>query len=198
MECYLVRHSNGSLGDQVRQALSSKTPLEADKVQKLLKKYSLAFWFDLIKNLHDVNQKCTFPLVFWGLLIEYRGLSRIGRELQHFVGIGLDTRTYDRHKARLLKKYLLDVQKIVDSRECVITFDNYNHYYKRSDLSLQRDTQLAFANVTVCGVSRLPEGHAVPLRFEEIFDDIDTTHLPASHTFLRGYEEQRTVSHSAI
>ena len=189
MECYLVRHSNGELGDNLRAVLKSSTELQGEERLKLLKKYSLSFWYDLVKTLHDVNQKCTFPLVFWGLLIEYRGLSRLGRELQHFVGLGLHSRTYDRHKGRLLKKYELGVQDIVNSRQCVIAFDNYNHFYKKSDLSVHRTTQLAFANVTVCGVSRLPEGHGVPLVFEELFDDIDTTHFLASHTFLKSYEE---------
>ena len=187
MECYLVNHTNGPLNDLLRKTLKNRSALPAHTMDKLNKKYNLPFWFDLVKTLHDVNQKCTLPLVYWGLLIEYRGLSRIGRELQHSVGLGLDQRTYGRTKARLLQDYTRGVQTIVNNRECVITFDNYNHIWRKLDLRQNRTGAYATANFTVCGVSQLPPGHNVPLLLEEYWDDTQLTLLVSSQIHLQSF-----------
>ena len=194
MECFLVRHSNGTMQETIHSCLKKKEILSDDQKAKFMKKYTLPFWFDLVKNMHDVNQKCTLPLVFWGLLIEYRGLSLVGRELQHFVGLGLHRRTYDRLKSSLMGNYVDKVQDIVNSRACVIAFDNYNHFYKRSDLRSDRDRQYVLANVTACGIAALPDDCGVPLRLVEPFEDIDFSHLPPTLVALRGFEDRVSVT----
>ncbi len=120
---------------------------------------------------------------------EYDGLSRMGRNYNHMVGLGLDTRSYDRLKKTMIENYLKEVRSIIDSRYCIIGFDNYSHVYRGVNLRLQRDTQYVSSNFTVVGVTKLPLGRDISFDPVLLSTNVSLASLPSDIKDLQPYQD---------
>lgn len=100
----------------MRDASKHKHLFDLEEEDYFFHKYATRFWYFCAKLLHEVNQKCTIPLFSWQMQEEINGLSRIGRNYNQLMGIGLDSRTYDRIKQGMISEYTKRVNKLVESR----------------------------------------------------------------------------------
>ena len=193
MEFFIVLHGSRSDVDILRDSSATGTALTEDVRNSLLRKYFLRFWYDSIKLMHEINPKCTRPLVFLGMLQEYRGLSRMGRLIGHMMGMNLDLRTYDRLKKKLIEEYLEELQATLNKRDGTFAFDNYAHTYRGTSLSVSRETQYYSGNYTVVGLVTLPVGHKIPKEtvYLPLKDNrIGVASLPSELIWLRVFEKK--------
>ena len=139
--------------------------------------------------LHEVNQKCTAPIFSWQMQQEFTGLSRLGRNYTHMMGLGLDSRSYDRIKKEMIGHYDKEVGRIVQSRECIIGFDNYTHIYRAIDLRAERETQYHQSNFTVAGITKLPHSPFVKMEPKHLTTNYVLASLPANLEDLKPFQE---------
>ena len=91
-EHYILTRGKTSHAQLLERALHNSVPLTPEDCELFQEHYSLLFWFDSIRHMHQLNQKCARPLAIWTMLQEYRGLSRIGRHINSSVDIALPIR----------------------------------------------------------------------------------------------------------
>lgn len=200
MEHYMLYHSRDSDFNKVKVSLDTKECLPEATRQSLLAKYAQGFWVDCLFKVHTANQKCTLPLVYWMMLMEFRGLSRIGREICHRGGVGLPLRTYDENKADLINRYVISLQKLLDTRSALVAFDNFAKYWRGTSLSVTRDTQYHLKNVTVVGLVSLQNSEKIIKEFVPLRDprlsvlhlekDVTLASLPQELTDLKCYQKK--------
>lgn len=188
MEYYICVHGSTTDSKHMIENTQQDHKLESDEIQVLWKKYAAKFWFAMVLALHEVNRKCTIPLLSYQMQEEYNGLSRMGRNYNHMVGLGLDSRTYDRLKKEMIAHYLKEVQSIIDSRYCIIGFDNYSHVYRGVNLRLQRETQYVPSNYTVVGVTKLPQDRDINFNPVYLAKNISLASLPSDVQDLKPFE----------
>src|SRR6185503_9770114 len=66
----------------------------------------------------------------------------------------LPVRNYDVKKQKLVDKYTIRVEKMVQDNNGILAFDNWCHIYSSPHLSTERDTAYIKANFAVVGVSQ--------------------------------------------
>jgi hypothetical protein len=110
-------------------------------IDRLQKRYVMSFWLHLAQTLHHLSQKVVCPLALWTLLLEFRGLSRVGKTMLNYSGLAPSVRTVDTLKGELLMKQSADLQFIVDHHVFICALDNYTHVYGSPSISMNRDTQ---------------------------------------------------------
>jgi hypothetical protein len=186
-EFFLLLHSPKKVCQQLVRHLDEEKAYSVTESKKLAKKYGGRFWYHSLLSMHDLRSQCVKPLLLWLMLLEYRGLSRIGQQLCGTVGAGVNIRTYDRHKKKLLKNYDKQVRELVVTNNGISTWDNYSHIWAESGLRLQRDVAYVQSLFTVSAVSKLnnrpPEGFLlVTIDNGEVMDSV-----PASRADLEPY-----------
>lgn len=163
---------------------------DEEEKKYLWKTYAAKFWLSIAVSLHEVNQKCTVPLFSYQIQEEYNGLSRMGRNYNHMLGFGLDSRTYDRIKKDMIQEYLKNVNDILASRFCIIGFDNYAHIYRGVNLRQNREAQYITSNYTVVGVTKLPENRDVSFEPVRLTPAISLASLPSEIQDLKPFENR--------
>ncbi len=176
----------------MREATENNFQFDSEEIMYFYRKYITKCWFYCAKSLHEVNQKCTAPLFSWQMQQEFTGLSRIGRNYTHMMGIGLDSRSYDRIKKEMIGYYSKEVDSIVRSRQCIIGFDNYTHIYRAIDLRAERQTQYNQSNFTVAGVCKLPDHPLVSMEPKALTKNYVLASLPENLEDLKPFQD--TVS----
>ncbi len=142
----------------------------------------------MVVSLHEVNQKCTVPLFSYQIQEEYNGLSRMGRNYNHMLGFGLDSRTYDRMKNIMIGEYIKNLNKVIESRFCIIGFDNYAHIYRGVNLRLNREAQYITSNYTVVGITKLPSNRDISFEPIRLTQKISLASLPSDIKDLQTFE----------
>lgn len=200
MENYMLSNSRETDFQKLSNALKTNTKLHEDVNQSLLARYAQGFWVDCLIKVHNVNQKCSLPLVYWMMLMEFRGLSRMGREICHRGRIGLPLRTYDENKQELISRYDNNLLNMLLRGDGIVAFDNFAKYFRASSLSTKRDTQYHLKNVTVVGVVSLQNTEKIIKEFVPLHDprlsvlqlqkDIPLASLPKELIDLQIYQTQ--------
>lgn len=188
MEYYVAVHGSRYDSRHMIENTQDNQRFDTEEIQLLWKTYAARFWLSMVLSLHEVNQKCTIPIFSYQMQEEYNGLSRMGRNYNHLVGLGLDARTYDRLKKEMIANYLKEVQAIIDSRYCIIGFDNYSHVYRGVNLRLERDTQYISSNYTVVGITRLPLGRDFSVEPVQLAKNVSLASLPSDIKDLKPFE----------
>ena len=104
-EYFLLLHAAEVDVKVLETALTEKKEIDPEFKESLCETYSLTFWYEAIRIMHELNQKCTGPLMLWHMLLEYRGLSLTGQRIGAAVGGTLPHSTYERKKKALIKDY---------------------------------------------------------------------------------------------
>lgn len=188
-EYYISLHGNQIDSKLMRDANKAEHLLDHEEESYFFQRYATKFWYFCAKSLHEVNQKCTIPLFSWQMQEEINGLSRIGRNYNQLMGIGLDSRTYDRLKQAMITEYTKRVNQLVKSRKCIIGFDNYTHIYRAVDLNLNRSTDYHQANYTVVGVTELPDNVTISMEPRRLSPKHTLASLPSEVTDLKPFQE---------
>jgi len=121
---------------------------------------------------------------------EYRGLSRIGRSLTASYGGSPSVRNYDVKKQKLVDKYTIRVEKMVQDNNGILAFDNWCHIYSSPHLSTERDTAYIKANFTVVGVSQYQFLIRPVFAWRWVDQKVAVASLPRSLFDLNVYEEK--------
>jgi hypothetical protein len=186
-EYFLLLHATKEVCSELVQHIEDEEDYKVEDTKKLAKKYSSRFWFHSILQMHDLRKQCVKPLLMWSMLLEYRGLSRIGQQLCSVVGAGVPIRTYDRQKKFLLKQYDKDVQDLVTSNSGISTWDNYSHIWPESGLRLDRDVSYVQSFFTVSAVSKLNVRPAQGFPFAMLANGEVLDSVPAKKAQLEPY-----------
>jgi hypothetical protein len=123
---------------------------EADEMFKC---YSACFWFYAAKSLYAANQKCNCLLLHLTHQFEYRGLSRVGRQLGSYFGIFPAFRNQDIRKAEFTSTYTEKVLEMIENNNGILTWDNYCHWYGSPTPSAGSTINYKQANYTVVAVT---------------------------------------------
>lgn len=121
--------------------------------EAMFKSYASFFWFYAAQSLYAANQKCNRHILHLSQQFEYRGLSRVGRQLGSFFGVFPAFRNQDIRKAKLTETYNKKVINIVENNDGILTWDNYCHQYGSPTPSVSRDINYKQANYTVVAVT---------------------------------------------
>jgi hypothetical protein len=174
------------------QCLNESAAVEEDALETFLRKYALSFWYDSIRTMHQVNQKCTRPLMLWHMLLEYRGLSRIGQQIGSAVGANLPESTYRRLKKDMLQMYDAKLIKMLESNSAVVTIDNFCKSWGNPTLSMNRPTQYINTNFTVnalCAITDAPP-EGFPLKALDVKNDLYLPSIPPQLKELAYYGKE--------
>ena len=156
----------------------------------------MPFWLHLSHVIHQMNQKVVFPLALWVLLLEFRGLSRIGKTLLSFTGVSPSIRTVDRIKEDLLVQQTYDLAKIVKTEVFICALDNYTHVYGSPAITTARDTQYHNPLYTVVAIVKIPVQFECSLRLMDNGEFLCS--LPPSVLTLQGLQKQVFSSHFPV
>src|SRR5690349_20536515 len=94
-ENYVISHGTEADSNLVLQHVTSGVAFTSDE----------ELHYYTIKWMHEVNYKCVAPMGYWDSVLEYRGVSRIGRQLSSALKLSLPLTTYDRFKSSQLLEY---------------------------------------------------------------------------------------------
>jgi hypothetical protein len=119
----------------------------------MFKSYASFFWFFASQSLYAANQKCNRHLLHLTHQFEYRGLSRVGRQLGSLFGVFPAFRNQDIKKAEYTLKYNAKVRAMVEGNDGILTWDNYCHQYGSPTPSIKRAINYKQANYTVVAVT---------------------------------------------
>ncbi len=115
----------------------------------MFKSYASFFWFYAAQSLYAAKQKCNRHLLHPTQQFEYRGLSRVGRQLGSFFGVFPAFRNQDIRKATLTSAYNKKVTETVENNDGIVTWYNYCHQYGSPTPSAAREISYKQANYTV-------------------------------------------------
>lgn len=189
MEYFIALHGTSPDSSHIIEAIKSGYSYNLEEKKYFWRQYAAKFWLSIALGLHEVNRKCTIPMLSYQMQEEFNGLSRMGRNYNYLFGVGLDSRSYDRLKKVMISNYLDRLEKIIESRYCIIGFDNYAHVYRGVNLRQDRDTQYMPANFTVVGVTRLPQDRGLTVEPVRLADKISLASLPSDVKDLKPYEK---------
>jgi len=163
---------------------------------KLSKRYVMPFWLHLSHVIYQMNQKVVFPLALWVLLLEFRGLSRIGKTLLSFTGISPSIRTVDRIKEDLLIQQIHELANIVKQEVFICALDNYTHVYGSPSITSARDTQYHNPLYTVVAIVKIPVQFECSLRLMDNGEFLCS--LPASVLALQALQKQVALNYFCV
>ena len=89
MEIHIVRYGKREDSKFIGDA---KTPVHPNIMENLVRRYGFPFWFHVISKMRTFHRGASKSLFYWTLMMEYRGLSRLGRFLQAVCHVGMDVR----------------------------------------------------------------------------------------------------------
>ena len=89
----------------LRKHLSKKDDEGIYDAAVMFKSYASFFWFYAAQSLYAANQKCNRHLLHLTQQFEYRGLSRVGRQLGSYFGVFPAFRNQDIRKAQMTTTY---------------------------------------------------------------------------------------------
>jgi len=190
-EHYILTRGKTSHAQLLERALLDGVPLTPEDSELFQEHYSLLFWFDSIRHMHQLNQKCARPLAIWTLLQEYRGLSRIGRHINSSVDIALPLRTYDRYKKLMVKEFL-DLQAInLKIGDCILVSDNFSHSYRLTTPDPTLQVPYKPCNWTVNALQVFEDvGHLQDFLFKLLPDQSILPSFPSKLADLEPYFDQ--------
>src|SRR5690242_15897049 len=139
--------------------------------------------------MHQMNQKCTSPLLLWHMLLEFRGISITGQRIGAAVKAYLPESTYTRKKEELITSYAIFCER------CNLTTDNFNKSWPSPTLSMTRSTQYINTNFTVnalCEIENRPKD-GYPLVALDVKENIYLPSIPSKLKELKWYG--KLVSH---
>jgi hypothetical protein len=157
----------------LRKHMSHKDEDVVYDSQAIFKSYSSFFWFYAAQSLYSANQKCNRHLLHLTQQFEYRGLSRVGRQLGSYFGVFPAFRNQEIRKAQFAASYTKKIQEMVENNDGIITWDNYCHQYGSPTPSASRDINYKQANYTVVAVTAY-NFHVRPSFVWRYLDDINT------------------------
>ena len=128
---------------------STSSNLLQESQEFLVDIYGLVFWFDSVRAMHQVNQKCSRPLAIWSFLQEYRGLSRMGNKINSAVHISLPMSLQDRYKQKWFQAYQTKLDSYIAENTGIFATDNFSHKYKLSGPDMQYTVPYVATNWTV-------------------------------------------------
>ncbi len=85
----------------------------------------------------------------------------------------------------MISEYTKRVNKLVESRQCIIGFDNYTHIYRAVDLNLNRSTDYHQSNYTVVGVTEFPNNLTISMDPKRLSSKYTLASLPSEVTDLK-------------
>jgi len=121
--------------------------------EEMFKGYDASFWFYAAKSLYAANQKCSCHLLHLTHQFEYRGLSRVGRQLGAYFGVFPAFRNQEIRKAQFTGSYTDKVLEIVEKNDGILTWDNYCHWYGSPTPTASTAINYKQANYTVVAVT---------------------------------------------
>jgi hypothetical protein len=191
MEIFILQSGKPIDVDLLKKTLRAKKNFTRSEQDQYHKRYTLPFWIYLASTLHSINQGVTYPLIMWMLLMEYRGLSRLGKILCNFCNLSPNVRTYDTIRDQMIFLAGQQVAKLTDEGFCTVAIDNYTHRYGSATLRLNRTTQYQMPTFTVGAVVRWPGSILIDIQF--LKDDASHLFLgsvPAKYSDMQIYEEK--------
>jgi hypothetical protein len=189
MDLFIILFGKENHSRELKSAVTASIPLKRERILLLNKQYSFPFWLHLAITLHSINQKVVYPLGMFTLLLEFRGLSRIGRAISHFVGVAPTVRTVDKIKQHLLKLQAFEIQDMIKNSICIVTLDNYSHVYGSSSISTSRNTQFLLQNYSVVALVKVPKQiHVNYIQLKSSGKSTFLASLPSSFADLKVYE----------
>jgi hypothetical protein len=191
MDIYVYQYSRKNSSDQVLQATEQNVMLSEHLVISLNKQFAMSFWLHLARSLHEMNQKVVYPLALFTLLLEFRGLSRIGKSICNYTGLSPAIRTIDKVKESLLVAQKTEISDVIKNEIFVVALDNYTHIYGSPSITTSRDTQYHNPMYSVVALVK------VPIQVPAIFILTGRTFLfsvPNSMLDMRVFEHDVTIS----
>jgi hypothetical protein len=189
MEIYILQYGREDDPEKIIDWIKEKTHPTPGEHLYLSKRYALRLWLHLAVSLHNINQKVVLPLTLWMMLQDYRGLSRMGRELSSFVGLAPSLRSYDIRREELIRGGTAEIEKITTSGRFLATIDNYTHQYGSSTLSLKRKTQYHLPTYTVAAIIEWPQAIDVQVDMREFTDGSLLASVPDSAEALKAFQQ---------
>jgi hypothetical protein len=191
MEIYILQSGKKQDANALLHYYAGKATISAEDIAQMNRKYSLPLWLHIAVTLHNLNQSVVLPLTFWMMLQEYRGLSRMGRQLCNYVGLAPSLPNYDEIKNKLIKVGTNLIDDITTSGRCLVAFDNYTHQYGSSTLRTDRKTQYHLKTYTVAAVIEWPAEVSIDLSFKALSDRRQwVTSIPEDVTALEPFVDE--------
>ena len=113
MDLFIILFGKEKHSQEIKSAITASIPLSQVRIFSLNQEYTLPFWLHLASTLHSINQKVIYPLGMFTLLLEFRGLSRIGKAISNVVGLAPSVRTVDKLKQELLKLQAFEIKDMI-------------------------------------------------------------------------------------
>jgi hypothetical protein len=125
------------------------------------------------------------------MLLEYRGLSRLGRQLCNYVGLAPSLVNYDTIKNQFIIDGTEKIAEITTSARAIVAFDNYTHQYGSSTLSIDRKTQYHLKTYTVAAVIEWPAEVSIDIGFKVLSNTRQwLTSIPEDVTALEPFVDE--------
>ena len=148
-EYFLLLHTNDHDVKILETTFLNNQQFPEETKNAWVDQFSLIFWYDSIQIMHQVNQKCTQPLLLWHMLLDFRGLSITGQRIGAAVKASLPESTYERKKEAMIIEYDEKLRQMLRSNSAVLTTDNFSKSWGSPTLALNRTTQYINTNFTV-------------------------------------------------
>jgi hypothetical protein len=195
MEVYILQSGKKKDATALIECYDKNSILTEQALSRMNKRYTLPFWLHLAVTLHNLNQSVVLPLTFWMMLQEYRGLSRLGRQLCNYVGLAPSLINYDTIKNQLIKEGTEKIAEVTSSGRALVAFDNYTHQYGSSTLSIDRKTQYHLKTYTVAAVIEWPDEVSIDIGFRVLSDKRQwLTSIPEDVTALEPFVDEVHLS----
>ena len=152
-----------------------------------LSKYTLPFWHNAIQWMHQVNSKCITPLGYWDSIQEYRGVSRVGRQLSSALGLSLPLRTYDRFKEAQTRDYERAWKELLTSNGGVMVCDNFNRNWQTHGLRQDQSLPYRSMNLTINAFQAFPDRIVNPYPFKFLNDTEIVPSVPSKLSMVAPY-----------
>jgi hypothetical protein len=187
MDVYVYQYGRKASSNQVLKAMKQNVMLSERVIVLINKQYAMSFWLHLAKSLHEMNQKVIYPLALFTLLLEFRGLSRIGKSICNYAGLSPTVRTIDKVKESLLVAQKKEISELIESEIFMIAADNYTHIYGSPSITTSRDTQYHNPMYSVVALVKIPI--QVPANLIPLTGVTYASSVPSSIADLRVFEQ---------
>lgn len=162
----MLSHGSKKDCDRLQKLLNEGSDAQDLEEHYFISKYSLPFWHSTIQWMHQVNNKCVTPLGYWDTVQEYRGVSRVGRQLASALAVSLPLRTYDKFKEAQIKEYEYAWKHILTTNNGVMVSDNFNRNYRLHGLRTEESRPYQSMNLMINAVQAFPDRLVNPFPFQ--------------------------------
>ena len=137
--------------------------------------------------MHQLNNKCVDLLGYWDTILEYRGVSRIGRHLSSALSASLPLRTYDRFKKKEMKNFETAWKTLLSNNSGIMICDNFNRQYRYHGLKTGVSKPYKDMNVMINAVQAYPDRLVNPYPFAYLTPTEIVPSVPTKLSFVKPY-----------